>query len=640
MILSSELRKKYIEFFKSKGHAHLPSASVVPENDPSSLFITAGMQPLIPFLMGEKHPAGNRIVDVQKCVRTGDIDEVGDFSHLTFFEMFGNWSLGDYFKKESLEWSFEFLTDQEKGLGLDPERIFVTVFRGEDDVPRDEVAIKTWQDIFENAGVSGGVAENGETKEGVRIVPLGKKDNFWIAGSTGPCGGDSEIFYDTRPELGLVTGDFEELSKNRLMEIWNNVFMEFEKKEDGSLEKLSQQNVDTGMGLERTIVALNGLNNVYETDLFQAILEKISEISGKEYTGDENDETTRPMRIIADHVRTATVIMSDEARIEPTNTDQGYVVRKLIRRAIRQGKMIGIENNFLTEIAEVVIVGLGEVYLELKLNRERVLKSLRIEENKFLNVLNKELPRCEKSFDLEMQKLKMKGLQAEEKKPGEKIKIKSTQEFTISGKLAFKLYSERGIPIEIQQDLAKQRGYVINEEEFDIEMKKHQDLSNTASAGKFKGGLGNHSEQAIKYHTATHLLLAALRNVLGEDVYQKGSNITDERMRFDFSYPEKMTDEQKTFVEDLVNDFIEQDLPIVCEEETPEEAKTRGAMGVFGDKYGEMVKVYSIGGVDNVISCEICGGPHVEKTGELGHFRIKKEESSSSGVRRIKAVLE
>ncbi len=634
MITAKELRQKYIEFFKAKGHTPIPSASLMPENDPSTLFVTAGMHPLIPYLIGERHPAGTRLVDVQKCIRTGDIDEVGDNRHLTFFEMLGNWSLGDYFKREAIEWSFEFLTDKEKGLGLDPKRLYVTVFRGEGNIPKDEEAILVWQEVFEKAGMSVTVAGEDEIiKDEVRIIPLGVEDNFWIAGASGPCGGDTEMFYDTRPEEGKVGGKFTDLVNSyRLMEIWNDVFMEFNKKPDGAVEKLQQQNVDTGMGVERTIVALSGFGNVFETELFQPIIQKIEELSGKKYEDEDDtplsavadtspklgEDINRSMRIIADHLRAATFIMGDDLGIAPSNVDQGYVVRKLIRRAIRHGRMIGIQENFTDKIAIVVIEIMGEAYPELGRNRKFIMDNLMGEEEKFGKTLQEGL----KVFHESIKTLKHESKNA------------------VDGKSAFDLYQSYGFPLELTKELAKENGLEVDEAGFEEEFKKHQELSRTAAAGKFKGGLADHSEKVTAYHTATHLLNAALRQVLGEHVFQKGSNITEERLRFDFSHPEKMTPEQIKQVEDLVNEIIQKNVAVECAEMTAEEAKARGAIGVFADKYGEKVKVYSVGGGDICFSKEICGGPHVSNTKELGHFRIIKEEASSAGVRRIKAVLE
>ena len=596
-----ELREKYLVFFKSKGHTIIPSASLIPENDSSVLFTTAGMHPLVPYLMGEKHPGGTRVANVQKCVRTADIEDVGDNRHLTFFEMFGNWSFGDYFKKEAIEWSFEFLTDS-KWLGLDPQRLYVTVFKGESGIPRDEDAIKIWQEVFSKNKLTNGVAGPNETVSGdVRIIPLGTEDNFWIAGATGPCGGDTEMFYDTRPGEGKLEGKFSDLVKSgRILEIWNDVFMEFNKNAEGKYEKLPKPNVDTGMGLERTLAVMNGKELVFDTELFQPILEKISELSGKKYK-----ENEKSFRIIADHIKTGVFMIADGAI--PSNVDRGYVLRRLIRRAIRHGKLIGLENNFTKNISEVIVKMYKYFYQEVEKNKNKIFEELENEENKFRKTLAHGL--------VEFNKLSKKG---------------------ITGKDAFDLYQSYGFPFEITNELARESGLNLNEEEFASEFKKHQELSRTAAAGKFKGGLQSRDENTKKLHTATHLLQAALRKVLGSHVAQKGSNITPERLRFDFSHPEKVTLEQLKQVEDLVNEKIKENLKIKREEMTPEEAKAQGALGVFAAKYGDKVSVYSAGGFTK----EICGGPHVKNIGELGHFKIIKEEASSAGVRRIKAVLE
>ncbi len=600
---AQELREKFLKFFESKGHAIIPSASLVPrETDASVLFTTAGMHPLVPYLLGEKHPGGTRVANVQKCVRTGDIDDVGDNRHNTFFEMLGNWSFGDYFKKEAIVWSFEFLTGKE-WLGLDPQRIYVTVFEGEDNIPRDEEAIKIWKETFAKAGMEVSVAgKDGIIKDNIRIIPLGSDDNFWIAGATGPCGGDTEMFYDTRPVEGKIDGQkFSDLVDSfRLIEIWNDVFMEFEKKADGSVEKLAQQNVDTGMGVERTLAVLNGKENVFETELFQQLFAKISEISGKDYEGNE-----KSFRIIADHIKASTFMIADG--VEPSNVQRGYVLRRIIRRAIRHGKQLGVENNFTKNISEAVVRIYKDFYQELENNKNKIFAELEKEENKFRETLEKGL----KEFN--------------------KIAAKN-----ISGKEAFDLYQTYGFPFEITKELADEKGLQVDEKGFQEELQKHQELSRTASAGAFKGGLQSQDEQTARLHTATHLLQAALREILGPHVYQKGSNITPERLRFDFSHHEKMTPEQIQKAEELVNEKIRENIPVVCEEMTVVEAKEKGALGVFESKYGEKVKVYSAG----EFSKEICGGPHAGNTGELGYFKIKKEEASSAGVRRIKAVLE
>ncbi|MDP1845794.1 MAG: alanine--tRNA ligase [Candidatus Moranbacteria bacterium] len=606
---AKELRQKYLDFFKSKEHSIIPSAPLVPENDPTVLFTTAGMHPLVPFLMGEKHPLGKRIANVQKCVRTGDIDDVGDNRHLTFFEMMGNWSLGDYFKREAIEWSFEFITS-EKWLGLDPRRLYVTVFEGDDNSPRDEESVRIWQDQFRKAGIEAEVTDDdkkvGETK---RIVPLGADDNWWgPAGETGPCGPCTEMFYDVSPENGSLDDNFENLLDSfRLLEIWNDVFMEFNKKSDGTFERMKQQNVDTGMGLERTVVVMSGKDNVFDTEIFQPIIRKIEEISARDYGSPENQ---RPMRIIADHLKAAVFMIADGVR--PSNVERGYILRRLIRRAVRQGKILGIEKEFSRDIVQVVIDEYGESYPELTGNKDKIFEELELEETRFKQTLEKGLK-------------KIKEVIAESRKT-EKI----------SGSEAFGLFSTYGFPLELTREIAKEHEIGVDEDGFHEAFKKHQELSRTASGGMFKGGLADAGEKSAQLHTATHLLLAALRKVLGEHVLQKGSNITAERLRFDFSQDKKMTPEEISEVEELVNEAILKDIPVKCAEMTLEEAQKAGAMGVFGEKYGDKVKVYSI--LD--FSREICGGPHAASTGELGKFRIKKEEASSAGVRRIKAVLE
>ncbi len=617
---SQEIRQKFLDFFKSKGHAIIPSASLIPENDPTTLFISAGMHPLVPYLMGEKHPQGKKLASVQKCIRTIDIEEVGDAYHHTFFEMLGNWSLGDYFKKEAIEWSIEFLTEH---LNIPIERLAVSVFKGDKDAPLDKESIDIWKSL--------GILEQ-------RIVQLGKENNWWgPAGQTGPCGPDTEIFYwndDKNPApKEFDSGDI------RWVEIWNNVFMEYNKTAKGKFEPLKQKNVDTGMGLERTLAVLNGLDDDYLTELFVNQIKRIEELSEKKY--EESEEITRAMRIIADHIKAATFIMGDDKGITPSNLDQGYVVRRLIRRAVRYGRQLEIKNDLWTkEVAEVVIKDYKGIYSELERNKEFVLNNLDEEEVKFKEAQNnkrglKEIEKLIKETEQEM-----KSAIADRIMPGKRIKAINE----VSGKKAFDIYQRFGIPLEIiQEELAKHL-LLVDEKEFKEcfqkgskeELKKHQELSRTAAVGKFKSGLADNSEETKKLHTAAHLLLAALRKVLGEQVVQKGSNITAERLRFDFSHSEKMTDEQKQEVEKLVNEVIKKDLPVKCEEMNLDEAKKQGAMGIFESKYGHKVKVYSIGDY----SKEICAGPHVERTGQLGHFKIIKEQSSSAGVRRIKAILE
>ena len=595
-ITIDELRSKYIDFFKSKGHVEISGRSLIPENDPTVLFTTAGMHPLVPYLMGEPHPAGTRLTDVQKCVRTGDIDDVGDASHLTFFEMLGNWSLGDYFKKESIAYSFEFLTD-EKYLGIPIDKLSFTVFEGNEDAPRDEESASIWESL--------GVSKD-------RIFFLPKEDNWWgPAGETGPCGPDTEIFIDTgKPACG--SNCRPGCNCGKYVEIWNNVFMQYHKNMDGSYSPLERKCVDTGMGVERTVAMLQGKSSVYNTEAFTPIIKSIEDISGVKY-GD-NEKTDTSIRIIADHVRTACFILGDPKTTLPSNIGAGYVLRRLIRRAVRHGKKLGIDGNFLSVPASAVIAQNAGFYTELKENETLILTELKAEEDKFLETLKK----GEAEFEKMLPNL-----------------LKNPKKI-IPGRMAFKLYDTYGFPIELTEELASESGLTVNREEFDEAFKKHQELSRAGSEQVFKGGLADHSEQTTAYHTATHLLHKALRMVLGDHVQQKGSNITAERLRFDFSHPEPMTDAEKKEVERLVNEAIKADLPVTMEVMPLEEAKKIGAMALFGEKYEDVVKVYKIGD----FSTEVCGGPHVEKTGVLGKFVIKKEQSSSSGIRRIRAVLE
>jgi len=589
---SSELRSMFLKFFKDHGHAVISSASVIPENDPTVLFTTAGMHPLVPYLMGAKHPAGKRLTDVQKCVRTGDIDDVGDFSHLTFFEMLGNWSLGDYFKEQMIPWSWEFLTSPEY-LGLPKDRLAFSVFAGDADCPRDEESAQLWRNC--------GVADD-------HIFFLPKENNWWgPAGITGPCGPDTEMFIITDKEP-CGPNCSPACSCGRYLEIWNDVFMQYNKKADGTFEPLEQKNVDTGMGLERTICVLNGKKSVYETDLFADILKKISELSGKEYGSDEM--TTRAFRIIADHMRTATFIMGDDRGVSPSNVDQGYVLRRLIRRAVRYGMGIGMPEGFTGEVAKVIIEQYKDVYPELKRNEAFVLEQLSLEESRFARTL--------KQGNREFEKL-----------------VEKVQDGQIDGVSAFHLYDTYGFPVEMTEELARERGLTVDMDGFHDCFRRHQATSQAGAEQRFKGGLADNSEQSARLHTATHLLHAALRKVLGPEVAQKGSNITAERLRFDFSFGRKMTKEELAEVERLVNEAIESHTPVTCEEMTVAQAKEQGAIGLFESKYGEKVKVYTMG----PYSKEICGGPHAQNTGDLVSFKIKKEESSSAGVRRIKAVI-
>ena len=584
------LKEEYLKFFESKSHKIIPSAPVIPENDPTCLFNTAGMQPLVPYLKGEPHPEGKRLTDVQKCFRTNDLDEVGDKTHHTFFEMLGNWSLGDYFKKEAISWSFEFLT---KCLEIPVEKLAVTVFKGNDMVEADAESVEIWK--------STGIKEE-------KIKYLGEDDNWWPNMElTGPCGPDTEIFYWRSEEP--VPEKFDPENDN-WVEIWNNVFMQYNHEADGTFKPLKNKNVDTGLGVERVTAVLEGVTDNYKSSIWKDIIKKIEEISNHSY---HDEKYTRSMRIIADHIRAIVIISGDDAQIKPSNTDQGYILRRLIRRMIRYAKKLDIEINSDWEqvLAELIINQYSKYYHELERNRQNILDVLKNEKIKFNRTLEKGLREFEKI-------------------------VKNLNENEINKDLAFKLYDTYGFPIELTLELAKERGLTVDEKGFYEKFKAHQELSRTASAGKFKGGLAGNSEIETKYHTATHLLNAALKVVINKDVHQKGSNITDERMRFDFSCDHKLTDEEKKAVEDLVNKWIEEGLPVTKKEMSKEEAIKSGAECMFIEKYPDIVTVYSIGDV----SKELCGGPHVNNTSELGHFKIKKEEASSAGVRRIKAILE
>lgn len=609
-----------MDFFKEKGHAILPSASLIPENDPTVLFTTAGMQPLVPYLLGQDHPMGKRLANAQKCLRTDDIDEVGDNRHLTFFEMLGNWSLGDYFKEESIQWSYEFLTG-DKWLAMDPERLYVSVFEGDADAPRDNDSINMWQAQFAVHGMAAEVGQpgrdwpTGET-HGKRIFPYPKKSNWWgPAGQTGPCGPDTEIYYDTRREHDPAFGDIchPACDCGRFVEIWNNVFMQYNKRDDGSYEPLTQRNVDTGMGLERMAAVLQGCATVFDTDKMQNIIQVLKQVFGLEYG--LTDGQDKSIRIIADHLRAAVFLIGDARGVVPSNIGQGYIVRRLIRRSVREAKRLGVEVLITPAVCQAVIEQYKDEYTELEQNAARILDEVKKEEEKFNSTLEKGL----KEFD------KM-----------------AEQAPKITGEQAFVLYATYGFPIELTEELAKERGGSVDRGVFDEEFKKHQALSRTASAGTFKGGLADHTEQTTRLHTATHLLHQALRAVLGPHVEQRGSNITEQRLRFDFTHGQKMTDQEKLEVEAMVNEVIKRDLPVVKEEMSVEQAKQTGAIGLFESKYGEKVSVYTVLDTENpkgFYSKEICGGPHVAKTGELGGFKISKEEAVSSGVRRIKAVL-
>ncbi len=597
---ANELRSKYIEFFKSKNHAEISGQSLIPENDPSVLFTTAGMHPLVPYLLGEKHPAGTRLTDYQKCVRTGDIDEVGDPSHLTCFEMLGNWSLGDYFKKESIAFSYEFLTSP-KWLALDPKKISVTVFAGDENAPRDEEAAGYWKEV--------GMPED-------KIAYLPASDNWWAAGPTGPCGPDTEIFYWVGEGLPPV-GSNKGTDSANWMEIWNNVFMQFERKDEKTLIPLPKKNVDTGMGLERTNCILQGKTSVYLTEVFQPIINKIEALAGYTYGTDEAKD--RSVRIIADHSRSSVFILGDQKGVSPSNIGAGYVLRRLIRRAVREGMKLGIDKDFLAEIAATVIENFKNAYPELEQNAQKVKSELTQEEAKFREAL--------KNGEKEFQRL-LPNLMKNPKKE-------------ISGKVAFRLFDTFGFPLELTQELASENGFTVDVEGFKEAEQKHKEASKTADAGAAKGGLAEQSEVTTKYHTATHLLQQALINVLGEQVAQKGSNINNERMRFDFTFERPMTKEEIQKVQDMVNEQIKADLPVDMRIMTLDEAKAEGARALFSSKYGEEVKVYTIGKDPKTdwFSKEVCGGPHVQHTAQIGDFKIEKEQSSSAGVRRIRATI-
>ena len=598
---TDELRRRFLEFFREKGHAVISSASVIPENDPTVLFTTAGMHPLVPYLLGESHPAGTRLANAQKCVRTGDIDEVGDNRHLTFFEMLGNWSLGDYFKAESIPWSFEFLTSAQ-WLNIDPDRIYVTVFEGDADAPHDLESTRLWQDVFRMRGI--------DAKPNERIFTYPKSKNWWgPAGTKGPCGPDTEIFYDTRAPHDSAFGVtcHPNCDCGRFVEIWNNVFMEFNKTADGRFEPLAQRNVDTGMGLERTLVALGGLRTVFQIDTFQALLATIGALSNKSHGSHPEDD--RAMRVIADHVRTAAFMLGDPRAVMPSNVDQGYILRRLIRRAVRYGRQLGITGSFTAKIAEEVVRLFGGAYPELQKNADRITSELTAEEDKFSRTLQNGLREVERV--------------------GREI----GGSLEIPGETAFYLYESFGFPKELTEEVL---GRKVDSGSWNASMKAHQDRSRQGAERKFKGGLADQSWTSTRYHTATHLLHKALRDILGTWVEQRGSNITADRMRFDFSHPQKMTPDELRKVEALVNDAISRDLPVHYEEMSVVEARARGAIGLFEERYGEKIKVYVVGD----FSSEICGGPHVGHTGQIGRFKIVKEEASSAGVRRIKAVLE
>ena len=661
---AKSLRSLFVEFFIQKGHVLIPSASLIPENDPTVLFTTAGMHPLVPYLMGQKHPAGNRLTNVQKCVRTGDIDDVGDKSHLTFFEMMGNWSLGDYFKKEMIPWSWEFLTSPD-WLGLDKNKLAFSVFEGDSDAPRDEESFNLW-------------VKAGARPEQIFFLP--KANNWWgPAGLTGPCGPDTEMFI-VRDQEPCGPDCSPACSCGRYLEIWNDVFMQYNKLADGSYEPLKQQNVDTGMGLERTILVLTGKDSVYETDLFEPIIKKIEELSGKTYLG-AKEETLKSFRIVADHMRTATFILGDPRGMAPSNTDQGYILRRLIRRAVRHGMQLGLSEDFTAQIAEVIVEEYQDIYPELDSNRGFILDQLLMEEKRFARTLNqgmKEFEKVQKRIFSNIDALEnLRGtlnaaLCGKDESENARSAIKNTRSTlrplpeltnileqmkkaeetggpfnglvneldklikslkTIPGRDAFKLYDTYGFPVEITMELAKENGLQVDQDAFEERFREHQKTSQAGAEQRFKGGLADHTEETAKLHTATHLLQAALRKVLGDEVHQKGSNITAERLRFDFTFGRKMTPEELKEVEKLVNEAIAAKAPISYTEMPLDEAMQSGAMGLFEERYGDKVRVYTMG----KFSKEICGGPHAENTGDLVSFKILKEESSSAGVRRIKA---
>ncbi len=586
----SELRKLYLKFFKDRGHSIISSASLFPEDDPSVLFTSAGMHPLVPYLLGQPHPEGVRLTNVQKCIRTTDIDDVGDTTHLTFFEMLGNWSLGDYWKKEIITWSYEFLTSQ-KWLGFNPDKLSVTVFAGDEDSPRDDEAGDVWKRL--------GIPDE-------RIYFLGKEDNWWIAGNSGPCGPCTEMFIevdeipkcgpDCRP--GCNCGHF--------VEVWNDVFMMYNKNDDGTYVPLKMQSIDTGMGVERTAAMLQGVPSVFDTEAFIPLIERVKELSPKDEFTDEEEHL---IRIIVDHVRSAAMIMADDRKVGPSNVEQGYIVRRLLRKSIHSADRLGIEKGFMNDLVEIVVDWFKDLYPEVKRNKDFVMENLDAEESKFRKTLSKAIRRFNKIFETAG---------------------------TITGKDAFLLFTSFGLPLEMTRDLAEEKGIKIDLEEFTKEFEEHREISRTATEGKFKGGLADHSETITKLHTATHLLQAALRKVLGDEVTQMGSNITDERLRFDFTFSRKLTPEEVAEVEKTINEIVSQDLEVTQRFMPYDDAITQGALAFFKENYGEEVSVYSVGD----FSLELCGGPHVERTGNLGKFKITKQKKIGAGIMRIRAVLE
>ena len=602
-ITRRELIDKWFKFYTSKAHTIIPSASIIPENDPSVLFTTAGMHPLVPYLLGQHHPKGKRLCDLQKCIRTGDIDDVGDDSHCTFFEMLGNWSLGDYFKEDMIAWSYEFLTSPQY-LGLDKDRLAVTVFAGNDIAPRDDVSAKLWQ-------------EQGIKKENIYYL----KDNWWILGSgIGPCGPDTEMFIDTgKPKCS--PGCNPSCDCGKFLEIWNDVFMEYKVNPDKSVEKLAHPNVDTGLGLERTLCKLNGYKSVYETELFAPTIKYLEEISKKSY---QDEVYTPSFRIIADHLRASTFIIGDERGISPSNLGQGYVLRRLIRRAIRHIRKLGIGSGHLGEIAKIYIDYFKADYPELETNSNKIIDELGKEEEKFLKTIelgNREFEKVVQGIERKNQFLAKDPNYVPEK--------------TISGKSAFRLYDTFGFPIELTREMANERGYNVDMDGFDEAFRQHQELARTTNEGVFKGGLADDSVWTTRLHTACHLLLAGLRKMFGTTIEQKGSNITSERLRFDFNFDRKLTDEEVSKLEDFVNTSIKRAIPVERKEMTFSEAKKKGAYGVLKAQDSDVISVYQIGDVD----FQICGGPHAKNTSELVDFKITKQEAVSAGVRRIKAVI-
>ena len=609
-ITANELRHLFIDFFaKKNGHKEIRGSSLIPENDPTVLFTTAGMHPLVPFLMGERHPSGTRLTDVQKCIRTDDIEEVGDSSHLSFFEMLGNWSLGDYFKESAIKMSFEFLTSNEGGLGLPLNKLAFTCFTGDADAPRDEESFGIWRSL----GVSAD-----------RISFLPKKDNWWgPAGKTGPCGPDTEMFYWTGSDPAPEKHD---PSDKRWVEIWNDVFMQYNKQEDGSFVPLKQQNVDTGMGLERVLGIMNGVNSPFETELFTDVITEIRTLAGD---ADADEKRMVSERIIADHLRAATFILGDPCAVTPSNTDQGYILRRLIRRAVRNARKLGIEGDFCRKIAGIIVKNYGDFYKELEMNAEKIYEEMSKEEMQFNRTLDKGLSVIHRELERKADQ-KEKGVNG------------------LGEDFCFEMFATYGFPIEMTVEELQMAGWIRDAEEkrilienFKDHFKKHQELSRAGAEKKFAGGLSDHSEEVTRLHTATHLLHKALRMVLGDHVEQRGSNITAERLRFDFSHSAKMTDEEKAKVEGIVNDQIKAALPVSFAEMSVAEAKAKGAIGLFESKYGDVVKVYTMGDPEKgtPFSMEICGGPHVKNTSELGVFKLIKEEACSSGIRRIKAQV-